>query len=193
MRNLAMLAAGLAMLVGLWAIGSTGAKAQVYSNNPDIALMDNCDVNNFPPGICVAVPHRSDVGIAEFLSLLYSPNYKNVVGHPAWRMDPSYLDIRDGQTLVITNKGAENHTFTEVANFGGGVVPGLNGAPDAADGFPAPPTGTVALPITPECAALPGSAFLSPGQSTTVTPSHGNHKFQCCVHPWMRIAIGAGT
>jgi hypothetical protein len=180
MRRLGMLAVGLALLVGLWAIGSTLAKAQVYSNDPQIALMDNCDHTSGPfTVLCVAVAHRSDVGFPEFFALLFSPLVPTVVGHPSWRMEPSYLDIRDGQTLQVANKGADTHTFIAVADFGGGVVPGLNGAPDPADGFPPPPKGTVPLTIAPECTKITPADFLSPGQTLTVTPSHGTKKFQC--------------
>ena len=194
MRKLGMLAVGLALVFGLWTIGSTVGKAQVHSNDPQVALMDNCDHTSGPfTFLCAAVPHRSDVGFPEFLALLYSPLIKTVVGHPAWRMEPSYLDIRDGQTLRVANMGADTHTFIEVANFGGGVVPGLNGAPDAAEGFPDPPPGTVALIPTPECLAAQPSDFLSPGQTLTLTPNHGTKKFQCCIHPWMRIVVGVGN
>ncbi len=54
MRTLVMLAVGLALLVGLWAIGNTVATAQVYSNDPKISLMDNCDPTAFLDSFCVA-------------------------------------------------------------------------------------------------------------------------------------------
>src|SRR5262245_58079093 len=111
MRKLIVLAAVLALAIAFWPNGGRVAEAQTFSADARIALMDNCDVANFPPGICVAVKHRSDIGAGEFLSLLYSPLIKTVVGHPSWRMDPSYLDIRAGQSLRITNSGADGHTF----------------------------------------------------------------------------------
>ena len=189
MRKLGMLAVGLALLVGLWAIGSTLATAQVYSNDPQIALMDNCDAAAFPAGLCVPVSHRSDVGFAEFVALLYSPLIKTVVGHPSWRIEPSYLDIRVGQTLKVANKGADSHTFTEVAAFGGGVVPVLNGVSDGGPfvGVPDP------LTVAPECAKITPSDVLAPGQAAAVTPASGTHKFQCCIHPWMRAVVGVGN
>ena len=188
------LAAGLALVAGLWVVGSTGAKAQIFSNNAAIALMDNCDAASFPPGLCVQVTHRSDVGIAEFLSVLYSPLYKNIVGHPSWRFEPSYLDIREGQTLRIDNKGADSHTFTEVANFGGGFVPGLNGAADPSFPPNLPPPGTTPLVPAPECVS-PAifSTILAPGQGSAIKPGKGTRKYQCCIHPWMRAVVGIGS
>jgi hypothetical protein len=40
---------------------------------------------------------------------------------------PSQTDSWLGDALVAVNNGGEMHTFTRVANFGGGVVPFLNG------------------------------------------------------------------
>ena len=195
MRQLITLAVGISVVLGLWALGSTtAANAQVNSNNASIAVMDNCDNTSGPfTMLCVAVPHRSDVGFPEFFSMLFSPLIKSIVGHPSWRMEPAYLDIREDQTLMISNKGADTHTFTEVANFGGGLVPGLNGAPDPADGFPPPPAGTVALVPAPECFAVGPSDFLSPGQTKALHPTAGTKKYQCCIHPWMRTVVGVGN
>ena len=71
------------------------------------------------------------------------------------------------------------HTFTEVANFGGGRVPPLN---LSQPGIP---------PLTqaPECVA-PGVVDIPGGGKDVVgglTP--GNHRFQCCIHPWMRTLV----
>jgi len=184
-----MLAAGLALLGGFWAIGSTVATAQVFSNDAKVSLMDNCDPVTFGP-FCIAVTHRRDVGFAEFLALLYSPLSKTIIGHPGWRFEPSYLDIRGGQTLRITNNGGEVHTFTEVAQFGGGLVPPLNGV-NVGPPF-VPPAGTVPLTVAPACLALGPSDFLAPGQTAVVKPSDGLHRYMCCIHPWMRAVIGAG-
>jgi len=47
MGKLRMLAYGLAVLVGVWAIGTTIVRAQVKSQDPRIALADNCDPITF--------------------------------------------------------------------------------------------------------------------------------------------------
>jgi len=70
------------------------------------------------------------------------------------------------------------HTFTRVAQFGGGIVPALNTASNN--------------PVeAPECAALAASDMLSPGASFTTLPAaaSGTHLYQCCIHPWMRSTV----
>jgi hypothetical protein len=62
---------------------------------------------------------------------------------------------------------------SSVNEFGGGLVPPLNGA----------------LTPAPEC--NPGAVvFLRNGQAQTLTGlDPGLHKFQCCIHPWMRGTV----
>jgi hypothetical protein len=56
----------------------------------------------------------------------------------AWHFSPKQLNIDTGSSLVVTNRGGETHTFTEVTQFGGGgIVPALN---LILFGTPAPPT-----------------------------------------------------
>jgi hypothetical protein len=63
------------------------------------------------------------------------------------------------------------HTFTEVASFGGGRVPPLN----------------VGLAPAPECAA---AVNVPPGHRIEIEGLEpGNHRFQCCIHPWMRALV----
>ena len=68
------------------------------------------------------------------------------------------------------------HTFTRVAAFGGGIVPFLN----ALSGTPN---------VAPECnpATLD---FLAAGASQSVVIANdGAEKYQCCIHPWMRMVV----
>lgn len=193
MPKLGVLAAGVALLVGVWAIASTVATAQVFSHDPKVALVDKCDPATFTAGglSCAALPHPADVTLEEFRALLFSPLIKTVVGHPAWRFEPSYLDIHVGQTLRVTNNGGEGHTFTEVTDFGGGSIPVLNGAVS-----PPAPAGTVPLIPAPACPATPaglGPITVAPGTTVEIPLAPGEHKFQCCIHPWMRAVIGVGN
>src|SRR5438034_11150445 len=98
MRKLRMLAYGLAALAGVWAIGTTIARAEGKSQAPKVALVDNCDRIRFNavlgPNACVG---RGDTTFAEFLAVLFSPhhdNHKVLVGHPASRLEPSYPEPR---------------------------------------------------------------------------------------------------
>jgi plastocyanin len=184
MQKLAILASGLAVLVGLWVTWTKVATAQVNSNAPKIALVDNCDPATFNaaigPGTCAATPHQHDTTFEEFVGLLFSPLAANVIGHPAWQFAPGYISISAGKTVRVTNAGGEDHTFTEVTEFGGGFVPLLNGVGG--------PAGTVPLVQAGTCLASPG--IVAPGNSIQITElSPGVHKFQCCIHPWMRAVV----
>jgi plastocyanin len=184
MQKLAILASGLAVLVGLWVTWTKVATAQVNSNAPKIALVDNCDPATFNaaigPGTCAATPHQHDTTFEEFVGLLFSPLAANVIGHPAWQFAPGYISISAGKTVRVTNAGGEDHTFTEVTEFGGGFVPLLNGVGG--------PAGTVPLVQAGACLASPG--IVAPGNSIQITElSPGVHKFQCCIHPWMRAVV----
>jgi plastocyanin len=191
MQKLRMLAYGLTISVGVCAIGTAIALAQVKSQDPRVALADNCDPVTFNavlgPNSCVG---RGDTTFGEFIALLFSPLIKTTVGHPAWRFEPSYLDIHFGQTVRVTNSGGEGHTFTEVAAYGGGFVPILNGSVS-----PPAPAGTVPLALAPSCSVVPGTPapgviVVAPGQTVDVAGlSHGQHAFMCCIHPWMRGVI----
>jgi hypothetical protein len=106
----------------------------------------------------------------------------------AWRFAPRTLAVAEDATLHVQSLGGETHTFTHVKRFGGGFVAGLN----AASGNPVP---------APECAQVvngqlvpqpegPENLFMAPGSTATVTVQEGDvAKFQCCIHPWMRLTV----
>ena len=184
MRKLVISASALALLVSLWVAGPKVATAQVNSNDPKIILVDNCDPATFNlfvgPGTCATTPHRLDTTFQEFIGLLFSPLAANVIGHPAWQFSPGYISVRAGQTVRATNAGGEGHTFTEVTAFGGGFVPPLNGVGG--------PPGTSAL--VPAAACLASPPVVAPGNTIQIKGlSSGVHKFQCCIHPWMRAVV----
>jgi hypothetical protein len=149
-----------------------------HSHGRAIAILDACDPRDpgwAPTGGCLL--RRGDVSFAEFGAFLSSPHSLSVVGHPAWRNDPSYLSVGSGKDIRVTNDGGRLHTFTEVAQFGGGRVPPLN----------------MGLTPAPECLLAPGAAdptAVEPGGRMRLDDlPAGIHRFQCCIHPWMRAAI----
>jgi plastocyanin len=100
----------------------------------------------------------------------------------AWNFSPNTTNVRVGQTFVAVNRGGEVHTFTEVEQFGGGIVPDLNQLAHVPD-------------VAPECANLEPDDpedFVPPGGEYSETVDHGGTlRFQCCIHPWMRLEAQA--
>jgi plastocyanin len=164
----------IAFMAGSVVFGSRSS-AQVNSNDNNIAVMDNCDPSDpgwNATGGCAL--RRGTVSTAEFGALLFSPNQPGFpIGHPSWRNEPSYITTPPGRSVRVTNWGGRLHTFTEVTNFGGGFVPQLNGA----------------LLQAPEC--NPTTVVQLPAGATQILSpiGVGTHKYQCCIHPWMRASI----
>ena len=150
------------------------------SGNRRIDLVDDCDPSdpNWAPVGCFQTD--GDVSAAEFGAFLTSPLYGGgLVGHPAWRNDPSHLVVRDGEGIRVSNEGGRPHTFTKVAEFGGGRIPPLQ----------------VGTQMAPECALAPGATDpfqVAPGDKLRLkVEGEGIMKFQCCFHPWMRATVRA--
>ena len=168
-----------AMLVGAWAISAVATGGEIKSvKKAEVEIYDDCDPSDpawEPTGGCSL--EGGKVTFAEFAALLFSPlGDGTVIGHPAWRMEPSYLRLRTDGHLTAENEGGRTHTFTEVANFGGGFVPDLNGP---------------LLQMAPECAT---AHPLAPGEEEEFEGlAPGNHLFQCCIHPWMRFLVKVGA
>ena len=136
-----------------------------------ITMMDACDGPTFNaaigPGTCV---RNGGVNFSEFIAQLTAHHSAG-----AWRNAPSQTDAWKGDSLIAVNKGGETHTFTRVAEFGGGIVPLLNdltGTPD----------------VAPECTTE--GTFVPPGGTDSESLDQtGELKFQCCIHPWMRTTV----
>ena len=137
-----------------------------------IVVWDDCDSADTAwnaTGGCTNTD--GNVTQAEFGQENGSPLAASIVGHQGWRNDPSYLIVQEGESLQVENRGGRTHSFTRVAEFGGGVVPPLNQW----------------LTQAPEC---PGLVPLPAGGQQVVAPlPAGNHRFQCCFHPWMRTLV----
>jgi len=161
--------------------GTAASDASFYDNDNgfrgdrDIAIRDDCDPRDpawGPTGGCNQ--RRGNVTFAEFNAENNSPLALAVIGHMAWRMDPTYLKVERSKSIRVRNEGGRTHTFTKVAQFGGGRVPPLS-------------TG---LTPAPECAA--SEDILAGGRREISGLSVGNNRFQCCIHPWMRIIVKVG-
>jgi plastocyanin len=98
---------------------------------------------------------------------------------PNWDFEPDTLKVREGTVVSVVDQGGEPHTFTEVKHFGGGFITGLN------DGQPTVPEceGGFGKVDVAKTRLLQGSTF----QVTDL--KKGVHKFECCIHPWMRMEV----
>jgi len=158
----------------LSANGSVASLDKGGTTDRTVNMMDACDGPTFNAmGIFCA---RN--GGVSFNSLFGQLATQGFAG--AWHNAPSQMDAKVGLTLFAVNKGGEVHTFTQVAHFGGGFVPEINGV--------------LHLTPVPECLALltPGhdDDFIPPGGADTddvVQP--GTTLYQCCIHPWMHTVV----
>lgn len=152
--------------------GALGARDEL---NRNLSLMDACDPATFNaavgPGTCV---RNGGMTFQQFLAELTA---HQSVG--AWHMAPTTLTVGVGQVLAVTNRGGETHTFTEVEEFGGGIVPSLNQL-----------SGNTT--VAPECQTLEQEDFVEPGEVYHEDVEEaGTEKYQCCIHPWMRMTVRA--
>ena len=138
-----------------------------------INVMDACDGPSFNaaigPGTCA---RAHGVPFNEFIAQLTAHQSAD-----AWHSAPTQTDAWLGDALLAVNKGGEQHTFTRVAQFGGGFIDLLN----QLSGTPHPAA---------ECLNLPPTEFMSPGGTDTETlDTVGDVNYQCCIHPWMRTVV----
>jgi hypothetical protein len=154
------------------------AGTNAVQGDKKIRMYDDCEPTTFNAalgdGACVGNGHTTfDEFIAELAATQDAHKWKN---------QPSAMQLNTGRPTLIENRGGEVHTFTPVANFGGGFVNELNGI----SGNPVP---------APECLNFGSIVFIPAGgaeEGPTAGSSElpvGSHKFQCCIHPWMRTVI----
>jgi len=139
---------------------------------------DNCDPTTFG-ALCNPNFHGTTT-LADFGAELDA-----TMRVAAWEYGGGSGRISSGQSLAVDNKGGETHTFTVVANYGGGRVPGLN-------------TKSGNTVVAPECVAGPNATNVDipSGTGISVTTgasgaikTKGTFKVQCCIHPWMRTTV----
>jgi plastocyanin len=165
-RSLALLAVSLATMS---CSDSTSPKVAA-----SVSAQDDCDPASFNAALGAGTcTKQGSTTLSQFNTELNSTQRV-----AAWRFVPPNLTIRVGQSIAARNDGGETHTFTEVAQFGGGIVPALNSA--SGNDVEAP-----------ECANLTAADFIVPGATFTTDPetSSGTELYQCCIHPWMRVQV----
>ena len=158
-----------------------------HGQEVEVELEDDCEPASFNAafgaGVCLG---DGETTVAEFIAELTATGQAE-----DWEFDPSMLTIRGGRPVILENKGGETHTFTMVEAFGGGFVKELNLLPDTAvvatecattlpngDLVPKPPS-AVNVFVDADKEASFKTAGLTPGK----------YRFECCIHPWMRIVL----
>jgi plastocyanin len=173
------LAAGCLLFAGMMENGDR------HATPAQVVALDECDPATFNvvgaagPGFCknVALGYTPFGSTTTFADLVAEV----AAGQPdkKWDFEPDALTVGEGTPIIAVNQGGEPHTFTEVANFGGGFIPPLNGGETAA----------------PECSAgfsdvaVARTRILQGSQLQVTGLSKGVHYFQCCIHPWMRMKV----
>ncbi|MDT7579954.1 MAG: hypothetical protein QOK35_1218, partial [Pseudonocardiales bacterium] len=142
--------------------------------------LDECDAATWNvefPGLCAA-PGAGSVSLAKFRGDLAKG------GSGAWWINNREQTINAGDTLHVINQGGIIHSFTEVSEYGTGIVPEWNTALPAGT----PP----AAALEPFFTTFVTSQILDPAAARDVPASQltkGTHKFQCFIHPWMRTVV----
>jgi plastocyanin len=146
-----------------------------------VVSLDECDPATFNAPTAVGPDFCKNIalGASTTFSELFA---KAAAGapDPNWDFEPDTLTVKKGTTIKAVNQGGEPHTFTEVAKFGGGFIPGLNAPGEE---------------VVPECAggfskvSVAKTRILQGSQLQFTGLSKGEHFFQCCIHPWMRTKV----
>jgi plastocyanin len=151
-----------------------------------IVALDECDPVTFnadpnkkvDPGVGADFCRNVALGASTKLQALFK-KAADRTPDPNWDFEPDTLTIKKGTPIVVTDQGGEPHTFTEVKRFGGGFIEGLNGGEETAS----------------ECSggfsnlAVARTRILQGSQLQIAGLSKGDHYFQCCIHPWMRVKV----
>jgi hypothetical protein len=141
-----------------------------------INMHDACDADSFNdavgPGTC---SRNGGVKFDQFINLVMK---FHSVG--PWNFAPNNLTGHAGETLVAFNQGGETHTFTKVAEFGdGSIAPPLNQV------LGNPPLAEACEDLDPDDLVAPGGTY----EEEEKLEAGETAKFQCCIHPWMRLEV----
>ena len=169
-----------ALLAGcLMLAGAAHALAQEAPQTPaQVVALDECDPATFNAALGPAFCHNVTLGAFTTLKDLFD-QAKAGTPDPNWDFEPDVVSIKKGTPIIVVDQGGEPHTFTEVAHFGGGFIEDLNGgetmAPECSGGF--------------KNLAVAKTRILQGSQLQVTGLSKGEHLFECCIHPWMRVKV----
>src|ERR1700726_2899929 len=106
-----------------------------------VVTLDECDPATFNAPTAVGPDFCKNIALGA--STTFSKLFEKAAAgtpDPNWDFEPDTLTVKKGTTINAINQGGEPHTFTKVAQFGGGFIGGLNGpnettVPVGAGGF----------------------------------------------------------
>lgn len=143
-----------------------------------IVALDECDPATFNAVIGPDFCKNVALGAATKFNDLFAEAAAGTPD-PGWDFEPDVLSVKQGTTISVVDQGGEPHTFTEVEQFGGGFIPGLNSGQEMA----------------PECSGgfknvnVAKTRILQGSQVQITGLPKGEHLFECCIHPWMRVKV----
>jgi plastocyanin len=178
MTRFTLLKVGL-LAGGLVFAGATREELAPSPASVQVVALDECDPATFNAALGPDFCHNVTLGAFTVLTDLFAKAQAGTPD-PGWDFEPDALKIKQGTTLNVVDQGGEPHTFTEVAQFGGGFIPPLN---------------TPGESVAPECAggfsnvAVARTRILQGSQLQITGLAKGEHSFQCCIHPWMRLKV----
>jgi hypothetical protein len=165
-------------------VGASSAALSREGNGPEhagaLVAHDSCEPSSFnagiAPGTCVK---NGRTTLPTFIAQLQATGVAR-----DWRFTPDEANALLGVDVLGNNVGGEEHTFTPVKQYGGGVVPLLN----QLSGNPVP---------APECLSLEaddrvasgGKYLIEAEELADVMDDNGIAHVQCCIHPWMRSEV----
>jgi hypothetical protein len=169
---------------------TTGMVLTAASSPFTVRMQDQCNPATFNaavgPGTCAG---DGTVTFDHFIAELTATQTAG-----AWHFAPADATLEAGTALKLENLGGETHTFTKVANFGGGFVAPLNAL--SGNPVPAPECATVAFGHLIPKPESPANIFVETGLTEngptagdSILPRGTTTKFQCCIHPWMRTEL----
>jgi plastocyanin len=175
----ALLASCLTFAGATLALAQAHPPQQPVPHPAQIVALDECDPTTFNEALGPDFCKNVTLGAFTRLADLFAGAQAGTPD-PGWDFEPDVVRIKQGTPLSVVDQGGEPHTFTEVANFGGGFIPQLNVPGEEA---------------VPECSggfanlAVAKTRILQGSEVMVGNLSKGKHRFQCCIHPWMRVQV----
>src|SRR6202521_4440995 len=163
-----LLTVAVAMLA--LAQGKPDQDSRWHDDSPRVAqvvALDECDPVTFNAALGADFCKNISLGASTTFANLFAEAAAGPPD-PNWDFEPDTLKIKEGTIVSVVDQGGEPHTFTEVAKFGGGFIPGLNAGEE----------------VVPECSggfknvAVAKTRILQASTLEVTGLSKGEHKFQ---------------